>query len=345
MASSGQPAGDCLTPYDIVVSGITTSEASIDWSSETGNTEWEVIYGEADFDPENTGTTIEDNDGELGVNLTDLTSETDYDVYVKAICGSDDESDLAGPESFTTLITPPENNYLCDAIALIPNNSCTGAPYTTIGAFSEPDEPTSSCLNNFQGTNTVWFSFEAPSNGEATVTTDFTGTGFSTEMVVFEAPTDCADMSTIGDEVGCAGNGADADLTGLTPGDTYYVQVKNFNEAEGNFCIEVQADEEAPCHAPTDIIVDTDDITGTSADVSWTPNGNETQWKVIYGEVGFDLDANEGTSVVVNDTPTTTITDLNPTQLMMCMSQLFVILARAIQAKLQVLYLSTPYSM
>ena len=41
--------------------------------------------------------TIQDNDGTLGESLTGLSSNTPYDVYVKSICGTDNESIWAGP--------------------------------------------------------------------------------------------------------------------------------------------------------------------------------------------------------------------------------------------------------
>src|SRR5699024_4326525 len=193
---------ECFPPINIEANFITDNSAGISWDA-NDETHWMVYYGEEGFDPETEGESIEVTD-EPTVNLTDLEDETTYQVYVKTICGDDEESILIGPISFTTNITPPENTRICDAIALDPNTGCIGGPYTNTGAFEEYLEPTGSCLNDFHGTNSVWFTFEAPANGLATISTDFNSTDFLTEIVVFEAPTDCEDMTTLGEEVGCA---------------------------------------------------------------------------------------------------------------------------------------------
>ncbi|MGO2294488.1 MAG: choice-of-anchor J domain-containing protein, partial [Psychroflexus halocasei] len=92
----------CPAPSDLVVSNITTTEADLSWTSNGGETEWSIIYGAEGFDPLTEGTSIEDNDGTLGVTITGLTASTSYDFYVKANCGPGDESVLAGPASFAT---------------------------------------------------------------------------------------------------------------------------------------------------------------------------------------------------------------------------------------------------
>src|SRR5699024_6387527 len=275
-------------------------------------THWMVYYGEEGFDPETEGESIEVTD-EPTVNLTDLEDETTYQVYVKTICGDDEESILIGPISFTTNITPPENTRICDAIALDPNTGCIGGPYTNTGAFEEYLEPTGSCLNDFHGTNSVWFTFEAPANGLATISTDFNSTDFLTEIVVFEAPTDCEDMTTLGEEVGCASASEETignlELEGLTPGDTYYVKIAGFNNTDGEFCIEVELEETPPCPDPSNISVD--EIGADYVELSWTPNGDESEWEVAYGEPGFDPDNEEEESVIVNNIYAT-LTDLEP---------------------------------
>ncbi|HLS30299.1 MAG TPA: T9SS type A sorting domain-containing protein [Flavobacteriaceae bacterium] len=67
--------------------------------------------------------------------------------------------------------------------------------------------------------------------------------------------------------------------------------------------------EEVSCLEPTEIIVDEDEITDQSAEVTWTPGGDETQWEVIYNEAGFNPDT-DGEVIVVDDIPETTLSDL-----------------------------------
>lgn len=293
----------CPAPTDINFEYITDISAMVNFTSGQENTSWEIIYGEAGFDPETEGETLttQETSGNL---ISGLTAETSYDVYVRAICG-EELGEIAGPASFTTAITPPENTYLCDAIEIFANDACANGPYTNVDAFEEANEPFGECLNNFHGTNSVWFTFVATSD-QAVVTTDFASTEFATEISVFAAPTDCTDMTTLGEEAGCAANGNDADLSGLIPGETYYIKITGFNNAAGEFCIEVQMDEPA-CPAPSDISFG--EITENSAEVSWTSNGTETEWEVIYGLTGFDLET-EGESILVTENPQVVLTDL-----------------------------------
>ena len=67
-----------------------------------GVNEWEVLYGETGFDPLTEGESMMDNDGVLGVTLIGLDAETTYDVYVRAICDTDNMSEWTAVESFTT---------------------------------------------------------------------------------------------------------------------------------------------------------------------------------------------------------------------------------------------------
>src|SRR5690606_21150331 len=59
-------------------------------------------YGAPNFDPETEGTTETVND-DPELTLSGLSLETDYEVYVRAVCTANDESDWVGPLSLTTL--------------------------------------------------------------------------------------------------------------------------------------------------------------------------------------------------------------------------------------------------
>src|SRR5699024_7018929 len=65
-------------------------------------------------------------------------------------------------------------------------------------------------------------------------------------------------------------------------------------------------DGEGECPYPTDIEIE--NVTSTSAEVSWTPAGDEDQWEVAYYDL-FEPD-DEETEVV--DEPNITLTELIP---------------------------------
>ncbi|MGX1024361.1 fibronectin type III domain-containing protein, partial [Psychroflexus sp. MBR-150] len=240
----------CASPTDLTASNITTTSVQLDWtattSTETGGYEYVLITDGSTPDATTTPT------GSVGTgvttaNPTGLTSGTDYDAYVRAVCSVGDESAWSAVESFSTLPVPPANDNLCDAIALTIGTPSTGDAYTNVGATAQTDEPVGSC---FVGgvDRSVWFTFIAPASGSVEVSTDIAGGTFvDTEIAVYEAPTDCADLTTLGAELGCdqdAGTTVNynsiLDLTGLTPGNTYYIQVDRWNTATpGTFGIEV----------------------------------------------------------------------------------------------------------
>lgn len=290
----------CFKPTQLALQNLTANAAYITWTAGNANDElWEVVYGPSGFDPDSEGESILIEDISE-VLLSDLTENTDYSVYVRTHCSETSYSVWTGVLEFTTPSESlaPENNYLCNAIELTPNSGCSDGPFTNANAFEELFEPIGSCLNNFAGSNSVWFNFIA-TDTEAVITTDFSTTEITTEISVYEAPENCTDMTTLGTEVGCAANGENAELTNLTIGETYYIKITGFNGAEGDFCIDVLMDDFVECIAPSEIYVD--GIQENQATVYWTAAEDQNQWEVLYGLAGFDHQT-EGELAVVNQT-------------------------------------------
>ncbi|PZW40666.1 putative secreted protein (Por secretion system target) [Mesonia algae] len=92
----------CEAPSDIVISEISSTSAGIIWTENGSATQWEIIYGAPGFDPEMEGTSLIDNDGDLGETINGLTAETEYDVYVRAICATGNTSDWSALQTFIT---------------------------------------------------------------------------------------------------------------------------------------------------------------------------------------------------------------------------------------------------
>ncbi len=89
----------CKIPTDLTASKITGTIAELNWTESGTATNWDIEYGASGFTL-GSGTTV------TGVtnpyNLTGLSAETDYDVYVRANCGGGDLSDWSAVESFMT---------------------------------------------------------------------------------------------------------------------------------------------------------------------------------------------------------------------------------------------------
>lgn len=94
----------CYPPSNIQAI-LTPTTAEITWNPSISTNTYELEYGPAGFPP-GTGTTVT----VTGTTylITGLSENTQYDVYVQAICGPNDVSALIGPYTFETpLINPP----------------------------------------------------------------------------------------------------------------------------------------------------------------------------------------------------------------------------------------------
>ncbi|WP_296314842.1 FG-GAP-like repeat-containing protein [Winogradskyella sp. UBA3174] len=97
----------CIAPSSIVVSAVTQTTATVSWVSNNGESNWEYIV-------QTSGTGIPTGSGAAtsieSVNLTALDPGIVYEVYVRAICGSD-TSIWGGPLVFSTSNPPPPATF------------------------------------------------------------------------------------------------------------------------------------------------------------------------------------------------------------------------------------------
>ncbi|MGI4863948.1 MAG: fibronectin type III domain-containing protein [Janthinobacterium lividum] len=91
----------CPQPINLAIGGITPTTATVTFTPPTNGTQYTVIYGSPGFNPATGGTTTPPSTS-TSITLTGLTSNTNYDVYVQATCGTNGASVLTGPVSFTS---------------------------------------------------------------------------------------------------------------------------------------------------------------------------------------------------------------------------------------------------
>ncbi|WP_034062129.1 LamG-like jellyroll fold domain-containing protein [Lacinutrix jangbogonensis] len=139
----------------------------------------------------------------------------------------------------------PDNDLCSSATPLslgitLSGESTAGATDDSIGATDD----TSCEPSTFK--SDVWYTFQAPLTGLATVTTVISGSSTQANVAVYSS-TNCSQLDV--DLVGCStGNGGETvNLTGLTPNATYYIRVwsdgvaviRNAQFVEGTFNITV----------------------------------------------------------------------------------------------------------
>ena len=95
----------CPTPGNIAISGVTTTSASVAFTVPSNGTSYQVVYVPAGSTPTATSPFVAGTASPI--SLTSLTPDTPYDIYVRALCGPTDRSQLAGPVFFSTPCTPP----------------------------------------------------------------------------------------------------------------------------------------------------------------------------------------------------------------------------------------------
>ncbi len=93
----------CAIPTAPLVTSITHESAMYEWTAGDTETEWAIEYGLDGFVP-GTGTTA--ISAATDFELTGLDAETEYDVYVRAICEPGDTSEYSAITTFTTIVTP-----------------------------------------------------------------------------------------------------------------------------------------------------------------------------------------------------------------------------------------------
>lgn len=92
----------CPSPSGLTVSNISQTNVDLAWTSNGAETSWDIVYGAVGFDIDTEGTIVTATTNPF--TLTGLTAATNYQVYVRANCGSGDISDWSSPIQFNTTI-------------------------------------------------------------------------------------------------------------------------------------------------------------------------------------------------------------------------------------------------
>lgn len=136
------PAPACPSPLTLTASEITSSSASLGWTSNASQLSWEIEYGITGF-TQGTGTIVAASTNPFV--LSGLAANTTYQFYVRAVCAGNTFSDWSLVGSFTTA---------CSGVSTFP--------------FNESFETTSStyaCWTNELVTGTANWTIGAGANG------------------------------------------------------------------------------------------------------------------------------------------------------------------------------------
>jgi gliding motility-associated-like protein len=207
------PAPTCPRPTALTFTAITETSATVNWTEVGSATMWEVIVLPAGS-PAPLATTTGETVTTNSYSITNLQSATAYDVYIRALCGTNDISLWSNKGTFRTLIV----NDACSTAINVPVNPDTNCLQfvngTVIGATASP-EP-----NACSGTDDddVWFSFVATATSHSINLNNVAGSTTDLFHVLYSGS--CGALT----QLYCS-DPNDSVANNLVIGQTYYIRV------------------------------------------------------------------------------------------------------------------------
>ena len=334
-----QPAA----PDNVAMGQINYFSAEISWTTTGNETQWNVEVGPVGFTPgTGTGLPIQVANSNF-YTITGLTEDTQYDVYVTALCGPNPE--LSNTVTFTT--NPGFFTYDNQCGPGFTDISSTGTALnlcddcsTTI-TTTNPVSLNGNTSNSITVSNNGWISFggatlnawnldldtesgnvyweETTIGGDDYVIVEWYDRprfpGVVGQAVTFEIMLNqtTGEAYYIYDDVVFGGTQASNDyglqgtISAITSTGTTTISSYNATYLTNNSCVHFY---NALCPNPTNMITT---VFQEQIDLDWTAGAyGETEWTVIYGAPGFDP-ATPGTGEIA--TLTTTTSDIQITGL------------------------------
>ncbi len=220
----------CNPTPNISVDAYTDTTLDVSWDAVQGVDTYEIVWGPQGFDPNSaTPTQVTGN----SYTITGLTPATWYDIYVRSACSSYNYSSWSGPEPGRTSGPPPVNDTCAGAINLTVYPVGGSAGNETQGDTwdATPSQYSQTSCDSY-GTNLdLFYTFTAPNDGNVVILTGGQQGGYI-EAAIYDS---CG-----GNEIACYPQGNRKVATGLTPGQTYVLQVWHDDYYKGQFTIALE---------------------------------------------------------------------------------------------------------
>ncbi len=333
----------CPNPFNFEANNILGDSVDLNWMAGDTETNWQIEYGLNGFTQGN-GTIVPITTNSH--SLTGLNAATNYDVYLRANCGTnpgDDDSAWLGPLTFMTLCDVVNAPWLDNVEAHQGTESSdiqncwSSTPNNTVNAYrwdvSEfGNTPSSGTGPNSGNSGSKYFYTESSGYNTGDVAELYTplldlstmsipqlsfyyhmfgGNMGSLHVDIFNNGTWFDDEIVITGAQHTSGSDAWTEQLLLLTAYTGEIQIRfrgiRGTGYESDMSIDdIQIFEAPTCPDPTDFI--TLNATFDSVDLSWTIGNTETNWEIEYGLNGFAQGT--GTTVQVTTNPYT-LTGLN----------------------------------
>ncbi len=274
-----QETPSCQYPTDLSASAVSSNATNLSWSA-NGATVWNLEYGPTGF-AQGSGTLV-NGITTNSYTVSGLASRNNYDFYVQADCatgGGGGTSIWIGPFTWT------QYDYGDDCSLPIPATvvpDCNQASSMALDFSVANSEYYPSC--DTSSNYGYWVKVTVPPSGTFAV---IHSSVYHYGLAAFDA---CG-----GTELYCSDDVSTSphlQFPNLIGSDVWLYLWKNTRSGIDHFCFE-----EVNCLFPSDLSVD--NVSKTTADLTWTENGSATTWDIKYGEKGFAQ--NGGQSTVINN--------------------------------------------
>jgi len=304
-----------VTAASFAAANQTTNSVDLSWTEPGTATQWQIEYGTAGFTP-GTGTLTLANANPY--TLGGLISGTNYQAYIRSICAVGDTSLWKGPLAFSTVCgiysAPIVQNF--DAVTApqlpicwtkIVSTTTTNANVTTSTSSYYSSPNSARFYNSSDAAATLMLVTPQINDAINTLYVKFfaynTSAGSDLVIGTITDPANAATFSTI-DTFNLTTTSTEYSLflNGVTTTNKY-IAFKHLISGTYNY---VYLDDININVIPSCLWVenlDMDTANQTSAILSWTSLGSETQWQVEYGQAGFTQGT--GTYAIFNSNPDT----------------------------------------
>jgi len=264
----------CPAPTGLTAT-TTPNSANTSWIT-GGSTNYNFVYGPQGFNM-NDSTAIALTD--TFYNISNLPSGTSYDFYVQDSCGVGDVSTWAGPYTFSTVNYGDNCEYALQVTlpADFTTNVYTDLSQTTVDRGNSSD---TTCLGSYDNGEDIFYEITVTEDMWVKITMDPKSTSYTGIALTDDCPSSSNCIETV---TNSNTNPRIMDNVFLAAG-TYHIMIDTWpspnNIADFDLTIS-----RITCPVPT--ALNALNITGESADLSWTTGGSST-WNILFGEAGFD---------------------------------------------------------
>jgi subtilisin family serine protease len=285
----------CSYPRNISFQNVSDTSILVSWADNESQT-WEIQYGFADFFLGD-GIVYSDIDSN-SYNLTNLSPSTSFDIYVRAICDDNDTSMWSGPYNVTTqcttLVVPHIEDFEQTVDKFLPDcwldissrfDMITVENYPYLGTKAIQ----MSSFSEYVAFSLPYFN-ESINNLEVNFNTIYPSFNSYTSILEIGTVSDRYDINTFNVyETIVVGE----DINNYTVvfkdyvGDGSNIAFRVHENSRTVFIDDIRVSIIENCTQPSQLNVN--NIQTNSAEISWNENGTSSEWEIIYGLEGFNI--------------------------------------------------------